>query len=58
MTTPFRYLIVVDFEATCFADSYRNRAELDQREIIEFPAVLLNLRSGQIEKGVLFPESD
>ncbi|NXU72997.1 ERI2 exoribonuclease, partial [Oreotrochilus melanogaster] len=40
----FRYLIVLDFEATCWTDPGRRRPE-----IIEFPAVLLNTATGEIE---------
>lgn len=46
MITPFQYLIVIDFEATCFEKPF-NR---NKQEIIEFPAVLLNLESGLVEK--------
>lgn len=47
MKTPFEYLIVIDFEATCFEKPYNQR---NKQEIIEFPAVLINLRTGEIEK--------
>ncbi|XP_075022149.1 ERI1 exoribonuclease 2 [Calonectris borealis] len=40
----FGYLIVVDFEATCWRDAGRRGPE-----IIEFPAVLLNTSTGEIE---------
>ncbi|XP_075623414.1 ERI1 exoribonuclease 2 isoform X2 [Balearica regulorum gibbericeps] len=40
----FAYLIVVDFEATCWRDARRRGPE-----IIEFPAVLLNTSTGEIE---------
>ncbi|XP_071616678.1 ERI1 exoribonuclease 2 [Heliangelus exortis] len=40
----FRYLIVLDFEATCWTEPGRRRPE-----IIEFPAVLLNTATGEIE---------
>ncbi|XP_072514046.1 ERI1 exoribonuclease 2 [Salminus brasiliensis] len=40
----FSYLIVIDFESTC----WREKNNLGQ-EIIEFPAVLLNTSNGQIE---------
>lgn len=46
MITPFKYLIVIDFEATCFEKPF-NR---NKQEIIEFPACLLNLETGAIEK--------
>ncbi|CAH1795256.1 unnamed protein product [Owenia fusiformis] len=40
----FQYLIVIDFESTCWENSkYRSQ------EIIEFPAVLLNTLTGKIE---------
>ncbi|NXW43677.1 ERI2 exoribonuclease, partial [Nyctiprogne leucopyga] len=40
----FGYLIVVDFEATCWREAGRRGPE-----IIEFPAVLLNTSTGEIE---------
>ncbi|NXD49463.1 ERI2 exoribonuclease, partial [Corvus moneduloides] len=40
----FAFLIVLDFEATCWAAPERRGAE-----IIEFPAVLLNTSTGEIE---------
>ncbi|XP_064653292.1 ERI1 exoribonuclease 2-like isoform X2 [Lineus longissimus] len=40
----FSYLIVIDFESTCWENT-RNTPQ----EIIEFPAVLLNTATGQIE---------
>lgn len=45
----FQYLIVIDFETTCF----KMFGYSEKREIIEFPAVLLNLQTGAIEKGLL-----
>ena len=43
-----RYLIVIDFESTCWPDAASERFlhQKDQRpqEIIEFPAVLVDLR--------------
>lgn len=46
-TQHFKYLICVDFEATC----WENQAPVQWREteIIEFPAVLVNLQTGKIE---------
>ncbi|XP_017705561.1 PREDICTED: ERI1 exoribonuclease 2 [Rhinopithecus bieti] len=41
----FDYLIVIDFESTCWNDGKRHHSQ----EIIEFPAVLLNTSTGQIE---------
>ncbi|XP_037363396.1 ERI1 exoribonuclease 2 isoform X2 [Talpa occidentalis] len=41
----FDYLIVIDFESTCWNDGQRHRSQ----EIIEFPAVLLNTSTGEIE---------
>ena len=38
---PFGYLIVIDFESTCWKDA-KHRTQ----EIIEFPAVLLNTTTG------------
>ncbi|XP_066991593.1 ERI1 exoribonuclease 2 isoform X2 [Anabrus simplex] len=43
----FDYLIVIDFESTCWKE--RNVA-WKQPEIIEFPAVLLNARTGVVEE--------
>lgn len=43
---PFKYLIVIDFESTCWEQNMDGK----QPEIIEFPAVLLNLRTGMIEE--------
>ncbi|XP_039216555.1 ERI1 exoribonuclease 2 [Crotalus tigris] len=39
----FDYLIIIDFESTCWKDGRRCQ------EIIEFPAVLLNTSNGEIE---------
>ncbi|NWV12155.1 ERI2 exoribonuclease, partial [Ptilonorhynchus violaceus] len=41
---PFAFLIVLDFEATCWEEPRRRGPE-----IIEFPAVLLNTSTGEIE---------
>lgn len=41
----FDYLIVIDFESTCWNDGKRHH----DQEIIEFPAVLLNTSTGEIE---------
>uniref|UniRef100_A0A2K5R8P9 ERI1 exoribonuclease 2 n=1 Tax=Cebus imitator TaxID=2715852 RepID=A0A2K5R8P9_CEBIM len=41
----FDYLIVIDFESTCWNDGKRHHSQ----EIIEFPAVLLNTSTGQTE---------
>ncbi|XP_053413717.1 ERI1 exoribonuclease 2 isoform X2 [Nycticebus coucang] len=41
----FDYLIVIDFESTCWNDGKCHRTQ----EIIEFPAVLLNTSTGDIE---------
>lgn len=40
----FSYLIVIDFESTCWREK-NNRSQ----EIIEFPAVLLNTSTGEVE---------
>ncbi|KAM5153231.1 ERI1 exoribonuclease 2 [Mantella aurantiaca] len=40
----FQYLIIIDFESTCWKDTKHFG-----QEIIEFPAVLLNTSSGEIE---------
>ncbi|XP_055695652.1 ERI1 exoribonuclease 2 [Lutzomyia longipalpis] len=43
----FKYLLIIDFESTC----WEGRVDHFNRwEIIEFPAVLLNLETGKIEK--------
>ncbi|XP_055549515.1 ERI1 exoribonuclease 2-like [Wyeomyia smithii] len=39
----FKYIIVIDLEATCYTRT------VHEHEIIEFPAVLLNLVTGKIE---------
>ncbi|XP_077616663.1 ERI1 exoribonuclease 2 isoform X1 [Crocuta crocuta] len=39
------YLIVIDFESTCWNDGKHHQSQ----EIIEFPAVLLNTSTGEIE---------
>ncbi|KAM9208432.1 LOW QUALITY PROTEIN: ERI1 exoribonuclease 2 [Dugong dugon] len=41
----FDYLIVIDFESTCWNDGKCHHSQ----EIIEFPAVLLNTSTGEIE---------
>lgn len=41
----FDYLVVIDFESTCWNDGKCHRSQ----EIIEFPAVLLNTSTGEIE---------
>ncbi|XP_051877601.1 ERI1 exoribonuclease 2 [Pristis pectinata] len=41
----FSYLIIIDFESTC----WKNGKSYCRPEIIEFPAVLLNTSSGEIE---------
>ncbi|XP_067859501.1 ERI1 exoribonuclease 2 [Heptranchias perlo] len=41
----FSYLIIIDFESTCWKDGKSRYSP----EIIEFPAVLLNTSSGEIE---------
>ncbi|XP_060116903.1 ERI1 exoribonuclease 2 [Heteronotia binoei] len=41
----FDYLIVIDFESTCWRDGRKHYSQ----EIIEFPAVLLNTSNGEIE---------
>ena len=38
----FRYLAVLDFEATCIRDG-----RINPQEVIEFPLVLLDTRTGQ-----------
>ncbi|XP_055643745.1 ERI1 exoribonuclease 2 [Toxorhynchites rutilus septentrionalis] len=45
--TNFSYIIALDFEATCWPGSPRQFKS--SQEIIEFPAVLVNLKSGKIE---------
>ncbi|XP_041522220.1 ERI1 exoribonuclease 2 isoform X2 [Microtus oregoni] len=41
----YDYLIVIDFESTCWKDGKQHRSP----EIIEFPAVLLSTATGEIE---------
>ncbi|XP_040853610.1 ERI1 exoribonuclease 2-like isoform X1 [Ochotona curzoniae] len=41
----FDYLIVIDFESTCWSDGKHHGSQ----EIIEFPAVLLSTSTGEIE---------
>ncbi|XP_015346616.1 ERI1 exoribonuclease 2 isoform X2 [Marmota marmota marmota] len=41
----YDYLIVIDFESTCWNDGKHHNSQ----EIIEFPAVLLNTLTGEIE---------
>ncbi|XP_042294076.1 ERI1 exoribonuclease 2 isoform X2 [Sceloporus undulatus] len=41
----FDYVIVIDFESTCWKDGRKSHSQ----EIIEFPAVLLNTSNGEIE---------
>lgn len=43
----FDYLMIIDFEATCWENQAPPRWR--ESEIIEFPAVLLNLKTGKIE---------
>lgn len=43
---PYKYLIAIDFEATCFEKPYNRNIQ----EIIEFPAVLIDLESQKIVK--------
>lgn len=43
--SPFRYAIVLDFEATC-EDSASGRPAPSPQEIIEFPSVVVDLQSG------------
>ena len=40
----FHYLIVLDFESTC----WENKASSAPPEVIEFPAVLVEVKSGKI----------
>ncbi|XP_031627688.1 ERI1 exoribonuclease 2-like [Contarinia nasturtii] len=46
---PFEYLICLDFEATCWEQDMNVRIREQKQEIIEFGAVLVNLRSGAVE---------
>jgi len=45
MPHPYKFLIVIDFEATCFEKPH-NRSRT--QEIIEFPACVINLETGEI----------
>jgi inhibitor of KinA sporulation pathway (predicted exonuclease) len=47
MKTKLHFLIVMDFESTCWEE---RRASTPAPEIIEFPAVLVNLQTGKIEE--------
>ncbi|XP_065370009.1 3'-5' exonuclease Snipper-like [Calliphora vicina] len=42
-----KYIIAVDFEATCWEN--QPHSQFRESEIIEFPAVLMNLETGKIE---------
>ncbi|XP_002136732.1 ERI1 exoribonuclease 2-like [Drosophila pseudoobscura] len=44
---PFTYAISVDFEATCWVNQPAQQFRLS--EIIEFPAILVNLKTGMVE---------
>uniref|UniRef100_A0A336L5Y8 CSON004753 protein n=1 Tax=Culicoides sonorensis TaxID=179676 RepID=A0A336L5Y8_CULSO len=44
---PFKYLICLDFEATCWEKA--DQAKWKTQEIIEFPAVLVKVDTGQVE---------
>ncbi|XP_065342622.1 ERI1 exoribonuclease 2 isoform X2 [Cloeon dipterum] len=44
--TKLDYLLVIDFESTCWDSKFSSPPQ----EIIEFPAVLINLKTGEIEE--------
>lgn len=44
---PYRYLVVVDFECTCVADTTYQKKTPFSHEIIEFPAVVVDLTLGE-----------
>lgn len=44
---PYKFILCIDFEATCFDIPTHKKRKI--QEIIEFPAVLINLETGQIE---------
>jgi len=48
-----RYLVVIDFESTCWADvateRFVNQRVQHPQEIIEFPAVVVDLRNGHVD---------
>ncbi|XP_014085781.1 3'-5' exonuclease Snipper isoform X2 [Bactrocera oleae] len=46
-TQRYKYLICIDFEATCWAD--QAPPQWRESEVIEFPAVLMNMQTGKIE---------
>ena len=46
----FSHAIIIDFEATCY-DKLEKPPDGWRAEIVEFPAVLLDLKSGEIGKG-------
>ncbi|KAL3941432.1 MAG: hypothetical protein SGBAC_004202 [Bacillariaceae sp.] len=43
------YLVIVDFEATCIDSNGGRYPPLKPQEIIEFPAVLLNVKTGEVQ---------
>lgn len=45
VTQPISYLFVLDFEATCWD---KNSYSFGKNEIIEFPAVILDVKSGLV----------
>ncbi|XP_034245748.1 ERI1 exoribonuclease 2-like [Thrips palmi] len=45
----FDFVIVIDFESTCWDTKDKQSKWQNLAEIIEFPAVLLNLKTGKIE---------
>lgn len=50
---PLDYLLVLDFEAQCDEKDGR-KLNLEIQEIIEFPVVPINLKTGVIEKDLIF----
>ncbi|XP_039955859.1 ERI1 exoribonuclease 2-like isoform X2 [Bactrocera tryoni] len=46
-TQRYKYLICIDFEATCWAD--QAPPQWRESEVIEFPAILVNVQTGKIE---------
>ncbi|XP_054089582.1 ERI1 exoribonuclease 2 isoform X2 [Zeugodacus cucurbitae] len=46
-TQRYKYLICIDFEATCWVD--QAPPQWRESEVIEFPAILVNMQTGKVE---------
>ncbi|CAG0888285.1 unnamed protein product [Cyprideis torosa] len=51
MSCPFQYVLVLDFEATCW---HKGDAEERPPEIIEFPCVLVDVKAGFVVEDAVF----